>query len=478
MINPKFSVIIPVYNCENYIIRCIESILCQNYSNFELICVDDCSTDGSLSILHKYAEKDKRITVIESEVNRGGLSARRKGVYVAKGEYIIFVDSDDYVSEELLSFAAKTTAEVKKDIIQYNAVPVTDVTDGNYISWLTKAAKAPDVTLSSTSELLDTFFVTRKVNTTLWGKIFKTDMCKKAYGLLGDLQIDTNRGEDVIAFFAIALFANGYRGVESDNLYFYNYGLGSSNHKNKSKKEMEANCRMADACIQLEKYISSTGKQPNIVLACKKMAERLFTDCCRIINLQMDSEIKEMSAKVLVNKWYDVNIDDSVWISNLGLTKEQFRNINNQTWYETIKNNQKRIIELEKNIINRDEERKKLQSTIEKYSDEIVAKKDLIEHIKEENSHLLKCMEYFSEDNQSLKKKVDLLIEKEEKLFIEKTELMSLAKNNEKKILSLEKELKRKNEIYYDVTNSVSFKVGRFITWLPRKIKKLFKKLI
>lgn len=454
MINPKFSVIIPVYNCENYIKRCIDSVLCQNYSDFEIICIDDCSTDGSLSILYEYAEKDKRITVIESEVNKGGLGARKKGVYVARGEYIIFVDSDDYVAEGLLYFADNITSEIKKDIIQYNAVPVTDVTDGNYISWLTKAAKASDVVLNSTDELLETFFVTRKINTTLWGKIFKTDMCKKAYGLLEDLQIVTNRGEDVIAFYAMCLFADGYRGVESDDLYFYMYGLGSSNQKNKGKKEMEANCKMADACLRMEKYVLSAGNQPDVVFACKKMAERLFTDCCRILNSQMDSDVKEMSAKVLVEKWYDVNIDDSVWISKLGLTKDRFRSINSRSWFETIKTNQKKITELEQNIIKNDEIRKSLQITVEKISGEILEKNDFIQQIKSENSYLLEQMEVTSSDNQSLKDEINSL--KIQKRY-------------------LENELKRKNDIYIDVTNSVSFKIGRFITWFPRKIKKLIK---
>lgn len=455
MIQPKFSVIVPVYNCENYITRCLDSILCQNYSNFELICVDDCSTDGSLSILYTYAEKDKRVTVIESDVNRGGLSARRKGVYVARGEYIIFVDSDDYIAEGLLSFADKTTAEVKKDIIQYNVAPVIEMAPETYKAWLNKAAKASNIIRNSTSELLDIFFVTRKVITNLWGKIFKTEMCRKAYSLLEDLQINTNRGEDVIAFFAMTLFADGFRGVESDDFYFYMYGLGSSNFKSKTKKDMEANCKMADACMRMEKYVLSAEYEPEVVFACKKMAERLFIDCCRILNEQMDSEVKEMSAKVLVNKWYDVNIDESVWIARLGMTKEYFRSINNRSWYETIKANYKKITELERNILKNDEARRNLQVRVERISDEIAVKNDFIQRIKSENSYLSKQMEVVSSDNQSLKSEINSL--KEQKLV-------------------LEKELKRKNKIYNDVTNSVSFKVGRIITWLPRRIKKLIKK--
>ena len=132
MKSPKFTIIIPVYNCEQYVGRCLDSVLRQDYGNYEIICIDDCSTDSSLSILKEYGRKDKRITVIESEVNAGALGARRKGVLEAKGEYIIFIDSDDYVANNLLSFAEKTTNELGKDIIQYSGAPVTDIIDENY----------------------------------------------------------------------------------------------------------------------------------------------------------------------------------------------------------------------------------------------------------------------------------------------------------------------------------------------------------
>jgi len=99
--SPTVSVIVPIYNREKYIARCIESILRQTFKDFELILVDDGSKDGSLAICEEYAKKDNRIVVLHKE-NGGVSSARNLGLDNAKGEWICFVDSDDYVSEHYI----------------------------------------------------------------------------------------------------------------------------------------------------------------------------------------------------------------------------------------------------------------------------------------------------------------------------------------------------------------------------------------
>ena len=98
---PKFSIIVPVYDVEDYIEKCINSILSQSYGDFELILVDDGSPDNCPAICDSYSKKDKRIIVIHK--NNGGLSsARNSGLAVAQGEYCWMIDSDDYISPDAL----------------------------------------------------------------------------------------------------------------------------------------------------------------------------------------------------------------------------------------------------------------------------------------------------------------------------------------------------------------------------------------
>lgn len=109
--NDLISVIIPVYNVEKYLERCIESVLTQSYKNLEIILVDDGSTDASGNMCDKYAENDKRIRVIHKE-NGGLSSARNAALDIMTGKYVTFVDSDDFVTEyyvENLYFGIKKT---------------------------------------------------------------------------------------------------------------------------------------------------------------------------------------------------------------------------------------------------------------------------------------------------------------------------------------------------------------------------------
>ena len=95
------SIIVPVYKAEKHLSECIDSIISQTYENFELILIDDGSPDNSGKICDEYAEKDKRIRAIHKE-NGGVSSARNTGLDNASGEYITFIDSDDFVDKQYL----------------------------------------------------------------------------------------------------------------------------------------------------------------------------------------------------------------------------------------------------------------------------------------------------------------------------------------------------------------------------------------
>lgn len=97
------SVIVPVYNVEKYLHRCVDSILNQTYENLEILLVDDGSTDGSGAICDEYAQRDSRVRVIHKE-NGGLSSARNAGIDAAKGEYLAFVDSDDWIEPETYAY--------------------------------------------------------------------------------------------------------------------------------------------------------------------------------------------------------------------------------------------------------------------------------------------------------------------------------------------------------------------------------------
>ena len=111
----KVSVIIPVYNTEALLPRCLESVVAQTLSDIEIICVDDGSTDGSLRLLNEWAARDSRIRVIHQSNGRQG-KARNAGMAIAKGEYIGFIDSDDYIPVEYFERLYEAAKEVGADM--------------------------------------------------------------------------------------------------------------------------------------------------------------------------------------------------------------------------------------------------------------------------------------------------------------------------------------------------------------------------
>lgn len=109
---PEISVCIPVYNVEEYLPRCLDSVLGQSYQDFEIVCVNDASPDGSPAILREYAARDGRIRIVDKPRNEGLMMARKTGYQEARGQYVFFLDSDDFLPENALGVlhsAAKET---------------------------------------------------------------------------------------------------------------------------------------------------------------------------------------------------------------------------------------------------------------------------------------------------------------------------------------------------------------------------------
>jgi glycosyltransferase involved in cell wall biosynthesis len=116
---PLVSIVVPVYNAEKYLERCMDSLLCQTLHNIEILCVNDGSTDSSGAILNKYAKNDSRITVFNQE-NQGPGAARNTALDNAKGKYILFCDSDDTLEPEAAFECSEAMEKNQVDIVMFN----------------------------------------------------------------------------------------------------------------------------------------------------------------------------------------------------------------------------------------------------------------------------------------------------------------------------------------------------------------------
>ena len=217
----RISIIIPVYNTAEYLEECIKSAVSQTMEDIEIICVDDCSTDRSREILEGYARQDKRLRLICFDEHRGTSQARKDGVLSSGGEYIMFMDSDDTLSENACEEAYKAICEAGTDIVHFgteiiNCGGVNEERikrNQNIVKPYTKSVIRGDIVRPCFEERLFRF--------QLWNKIYKGDICRSAFSEVEDGSFP--KAQDLYAFFLIALHSDSYAGIDTV-LYHYHFG--------------------------------------------------------------------------------------------------------------------------------------------------------------------------------------------------------------------------------------------------------------
>ncbi len=195
----KVSVIIPIYNTEKYLVKCLESIRTQTYSDIEVIMVDDGSADGSKNVANSYAERDNRFRLFSQE-NAGVSSARNRGLDVAEGEYILFADSDDWLEPQMIE-------KLVYNMIEYS----TDVSCCQYDRSTCFTGETTEIWNRDIA--LQNFLVHKQINGSLVNKLFKK-------GLIDSERLDESikYGEDALFFWKNLLVIRSIA-VSPDVLY-------------------------------------------------------------------------------------------------------------------------------------------------------------------------------------------------------------------------------------------------------------------
>ena len=214
------SIIVPIYNVENYLERCINSLLCQTYENLEIILVDDGSKDNSGVICDTYAGRDRRVKVIHKE-NGGVSSARNAGLDVAQGQFVAFVDGDDWVESNMFQIMRDNIREYRTDCVFCSYFYARD--DGK-----NKKVLQPATGIVNREDALKQLLLATKdhsgYNGFPWNKLTRRDM-------IGELRFDTSIsvGEDVL-FFVDVLNRCKTVYLNPTPLYYYYQREGSACH--------------------------------------------------------------------------------------------------------------------------------------------------------------------------------------------------------------------------------------------------------
>ena len=214
------AVIVPVYNCSNYLPVCVDSILKQEYKNLEIILVDDGSTDESAEICDSYMQKDSRVKVIHKE-NGGMISARAAGVAAATARYATFVDADDWINEKTYSSLMGLLIESGADVITYGCFRYWEDTDYKIDMDSTIAAgfynKDAMMQEIIPRMLFDEGIEKWALDPALWMKIFKKELLEEEYKTLGEKTF--NYGEDTAVIYPLLLKCESI--FITHNAYYY-----------------------------------------------------------------------------------------------------------------------------------------------------------------------------------------------------------------------------------------------------------------
>lgn len=170
----KISIIVPVYNTGQYLERCLNSVINQNFKEIEIIIINDCSTDNSLDIIKKYMQIDKRIVLINKEKNGGLSAARNSGIEIAKGEYILHIDSDDWIEQNYFRDMYEYAIKNKADIV------ISDYYedyDNQNIIYIQGQKEIYDIQINKLKAIENIFLF--RGSTSVWNKLIKTELYKK-----------------------------------------------------------------------------------------------------------------------------------------------------------------------------------------------------------------------------------------------------------------------------------------------------------
>lgn len=286
---PKLSVIVPVYNTEKYLRECVDSILAQTFTDFELILVDDGSTDGSGAICDEYAEKDSRIQVIHQE-NGGVTRARKAGAILSKGDYVTYVDSDDWIDPDTYSNMMAHIEKYQADIGIFSmtiekkqqTVISNYIEPGFFSKEMLRTSVYPHMLFDYSQNCCG-------IISSLCNKIVRKDILLNAITVIPDSLV---YGEDAIAGYLCVLNASSAY-ICNQPFYHYRDNLASISHADSAvmKKRIlsldrEMRCFFSDSELVMPSQIDGLITRHTVELVRSELigsVDRPFSERCRMV---------------------------------------------------------------------------------------------------------------------------------------------------------------------------------------------------
>lgn len=305
----KISILIPVYNVESYLEECLNSVIHQTEKDLEIICVDDASTDNSLQILKEYAKYDKRIKIISHSQNQGLCKTRKDAVLIAKGEYIMFLDSDDYLSLNACQELYTNIIEQNVDFLQFDTFLIpNEKLSPDVVEWATNFLKSSSEYIKDTN-LLYAGVVENKFNCNLWNKIWRTSICKLAYSNISDAYYISS--EDRYATFLISYYAHSCSGVNKP-YYHYRIGIGVTGGTQLNIERFKNRCMGALVVEEVKKFLETQHSYKLYFEEFNSFKDAILWDCIDCWYKKLDRKYLYEGYLLLQKYWGNKTIIDCI----------------------------------------------------------------------------------------------------------------------------------------------------------------------
>lgn len=318
--DPFLSLIVSIHSTGSCVEKCIQSLVRQSFKNIEIICVNNDSTGGALELIQKYAANDTRIKIINTDSPLGKLVTRMKGVELATGEYILFVDSQDFLKFN----ACQTIFEVLKnheiDILQFKCVVEgQESEEAERKSCLDQELTEEKL---DNSQLLEALFERHSVSTSLLGKVIKTNIAKLVNESIRVKE--PYSGEDIYHSFFIAYYAKSFQYINTQPLYWVGRQSDSETKYALALNAFALHSSGSVFCSDIHEFLKNKGDLAKYHHIYESISQKLLERCCEILKNQISIKDFRAGARCLYNFWKDNPVFESVIKQFFKLSSEQF----------------------------------------------------------------------------------------------------------------------------------------------------------
>lgn len=416
----KVSVILPIYNMEKYLEQCLDSLINQTLNKIEIICINDGSTDNSLEILQQYQAKDHRIKIINQE-NRGAAVSRNIGINIAEGEYLSFLDSDDFFDKNMLKEAYQKAKITNSDICIYESYLYDNNTHNKQkCTFAVRKNELPYKDVFNRKDIKSNIF--KSIMGWAWDKLYK-----KSFILNNNLEFQDQRTTNDMYFVFTSLLKAGRITVLEKPLYYHRRNDSNS--------------------------LSNTREKS--------------WDCFYKALLEVRNELKNMGIyEDYEQDFINYALHSCLWNLNTldYVTAEKLFYKLRDEWFEEL------------DILNHDEYYFKDKHEYDEYNDIISAPLSVSDEYSAFKMYYWKT-KYEENKNKSVMS-IPVKINDYETLTVGqmKRELLEYRENKENyKQLRNVSNLQHSQDVLYEIRSSKSYKLARLISWIPRKIREKLK---